>query len=104
MDPGPSDLSNLHRPVLVGEVLSLLAPSDRIEMGGAGPLIVDGTVGYGGHAEAMLTAWPEARLLGIDRDREALLSTKARLAGFGARVRLFHASYAEIADVLEEAG
>ncbi len=103
MDPGPSDLSHLHRPVLVDEVLNLLAPSDRIQSSG-GPLIVDGTVGYGGHAEAMLAAWPSARLLGIDRDREALLSSKARLAGFGPRVRLFHASYAEIADVLEEAG
>jgi hypothetical protein len=50
----------------VSEVLNLLAPSDRTQ-----PLVVDATVGYGGHAEAMLTAWPSARLLGIDRDLEA---------------------------------
>jgi 16S rRNA (cytosine1402-N4)-methyltransferase len=104
MDPGPFDLSHLHRPVLVSEVLTLLAPSDRTQVSDAGDLIVDGTVGYGGHAEAMLRAWPRSRLLGIDRDREALMSSKARLADFGPRVRLFHASYAEIADVLEEAG
>lgn len=99
MVPEPSDLSQLHRPVLVSEVLELLAPSDRTR-----PLVVDGTVGYGGHAAAMLDAWPTARVLGIDRDREALVSTKARLAAYGTRVRLFHGSYAEIADVLAEAG
>ena len=99
MGPGSSDLSHLHRPVLVSEVLNLLAPSDRTQ-----PLVVDGTVGYGGHAEAMLAAWPTARLLGIDRDLEALRATKARLAPFGARARLFHASYAELEEVLEEAG
>ena len=103
MDPGSPDLSHLHRPVLVVEVLTLLDPSDRILPAGRGPLIVDGTVGYGGHAAAMLEAWPAARLLGIDRDREALLAAKARLAGFGARVRLFHASYADLAEILDEA-
>ena len=98
MSPAPSDLSHLHRPVLVDEVLRILAPTDRIN-----PLVVDGTVGYGGHAEAMLRAWPSARLLGIDRDLEALRSSKERLAPFGVRARLFHASYAELGDVLEEA-
>ena len=65
---------------------------------------MDGTVGYGGHAEAMLSAWPAARLLGLDRDLEALRSTRERLRPFGGRARLFHASYAELADVLAEAG
>jgi 16S rRNA (cytosine1402-N4)-methyltransferase len=99
MTPGPDDLSHLHRPVLVAEVLLHLAPRGPI-----GGLVVDGTVGYGGHAVAMLDAWPQARLLGCDRDRDALVATKGRLARFGARARLFHASYADLVEVLEEAG
>ena len=99
MDPGNEALSHLHRPVLVAEVLAHLASKD---LGTA--LVVDGTVGYGGHAEALLSAWPGARLIGLDRDRAALVSAKARLAPFGARVRLFHASYADLPEVLEEAG
>ena len=99
MTPGSDDLSHLHRPVLVAEVLTHLAPRGPI-----GGLVVDGTVGYGGHATAMLDAWPAARLLGCDRDRDALVAAKARLARFGARARLFHASYADLPEVLAEAG
>ena len=99
MSPGSDDLSHLHRPVLVHEVLTLLEPKDHPD-----PLVVDGTVGFGGHAEAMLSAWPTARLFGLDRDADALRSTKARLAPFVGRFRLFHASYAELSEVLEEAG
>ena len=98
MTPGSDDLSHLHRPVLVAEVLAHLAPKDT-----AGALVVDGTVGYGGHAEAMLSAWPQARLLGLDRDLAALRATKLRLARFGPRARLFHASYADLDEVLGEA-
>jgi 16S rRNA (cytosine1402-N4)-methyltransferase len=96
---GSEDLSLLHRPVLVPEVLEHLAAEGRERS-----LVVDGTVGYGGHAEAMLSAWPSCRLFGLDRDLVALQSTKTRLARFGARVRLFHASYADLPEVLEEAG
>jgi 16S rRNA (cytosine1402-N4)-methyltransferase len=82
----------------VDEVLAHLAPEGPI-----GGLVVDGTVGYGGHAEAMLTAWPGARLLGLDRDPEALRDARARLAAFAARVRFFHASYADLDEVLADA-
>lgn len=51
----------------------------------------------------MLAAWPSARLLGLDRDRAALLATKERLSKFPGRARLFHTSYADLAEVLEEA-
>ena len=99
MAPSDDALSPLHRPVLVAEVLAHLALGDR-----TGPLVVDGTVGYGGHAEAMLSAWPRARLLGLDRDLAALTSTRARLEPFRGRARLFHASYADLDEVLAEAG
>jgi 16S rRNA (cytosine1402-N4)-methyltransferase len=79
-----------HVPVLLDETLELLA----VRPGG---LWVDGTLGTGGHAEAVLrrTA-PDGRLLGLDRDREALERARARLNPFGARVRLEHADYREL--------
>ena len=62
-----------------------------------GGLWVDGTVGLGGHAEAILRASaPDGRLLGFDRDGETLERARARLAPFGDRVRLEHADYREI--------
>lgn len=86
-----------HRPVLLLEATSLLAP----ERGG---LFVDATLGLGGHSEAILSASPETRVLGIDRDREALRLAEERLAPFGARFRAVHANHRDIAWVVSEAG
>jgi 16S rRNA (cytosine1402-N4)-methyltransferase len=86
--------------VLVSEVLFHLAPPDRPPP----RLAVDGTVGLGGHAEAMLSAWPVARLLGLDRDEESLALCRRRLDAHASRVRLFHASYADLDEVLDQAG
>ena len=66
-----------------------------------GGLWVDGTVGLGGHAEAVLRATaPDGRLRGFDRDGEALERARARLAPFGDRVRLEHADYRELPERL----
>jgi 16S rRNA (cytosine1402-N4)-methyltransferase len=87
-----------HQPVLVEEVLRFLAARP-------GVLVVDGTVGEGGHAEAILEAsGPDGRLLGIDRDDEALAVAEERLRRFGARVTLVRASFGELGSVLEERG
>lgn len=83
-----------HLPVLVDEALRYLAP----ERGG---LYVDATVGLGGHAEALLDA-AGARLLGIDRDPEALERAAARLARFGSRVRLLQGRFGELRRLLAE--
>ncbi len=86
-----------HQPVLLSEVLKLVEAS--------GPrLILDGTLGGAGHAAAMLDALPEAKLVGIDRDPEALDAARARLDRFSDRVTLVHASFSEASRVLADLG
>jgi 16S rRNA (cytosine1402-N4)-methyltransferase len=70
-----------------------------------GGWLIDGTVGMGGHAEAMLErSGEDVRLLGLDADPEALRLAGARLARFGARARLAHASFADLGAVAAEHG
>lgn len=80
--------------------LDLLAPA--LERPGA--VVVDCTLGLGGHSEALLTRFPEARLIGLDRDKEALRLSGERLAPFGERATLVHAIYADLAEVLDSLG
>jgi 16S rRNA (cytosine1402-N4)-methyltransferase len=83
--------------VLLAESVGYLAP----ERGG---LFVDATLGLGGHSEALLEASPDVRVLGIDRDPEALKLANARLARFNERFRAVHANFNEVASVLRDAG
>lgn len=89
-----------HVPVLRDRVLELLAPS----LSHPGAVHVDATLGMGGHAEGVLTAFPDATVIGIDRDLEALALSTRRLARFGDRFRPVHAVYDEIAAVVVGAG
>ena len=76
---------------MVGEVLEALRPRD-------GGLYVDGTVGLGGHAAAVLRASaPAGRLIGIDRDESALEAARERLAEFAGRFELRHGNFSEVA-------
>jgi 16S rRNA (cytosine1402-N4)-methyltransferase len=84
----------VHIPVLLDEVLQLLAP----ERGG---LFVDCTVGLGGHTRALLQRGAQ-RVIGIDRDPAALAIAREALAEFGDRVELVHADYRELTRVLDE--
>jgi 16S rRNA (cytosine1402-N4)-methyltransferase len=87
-----------HQPVLLREALEALA----VRPGG---FWVDGTVGAGGHAEAILRAIaPEGRLLACDRDAEALETARRRLAPFGERVVFRHADYRRLGALLDEVG
>jgi 16S rRNA (cytosine1402-N4)-methyltransferase len=63
-------------------------------------LVVDGTVGGGGHARLLLEARPDLQLLGIDRDRDAVAAATAALAGFGSRVRVVHGGFEDIAEIV----
>ena len=97
MSAGRDDLSHLHQPVMVREVLAWLDITPTRD-----GLVVDGTLGLGGHAEAILEAAPHCRLLGLDRDTAALEHARMRLARFGDRVIVRHASYADVTDVLRD--
>lgn len=94
------DARSRHAPVLRDRCVALLAPAlDR-----PGAVVVDGTLGMGGHSEALLTSCPQAVLVGIDRDPAAIELAGRRLAGFGDRVRLERAVYDELPDVLGRLG
>jgi 16S rRNA (cytosine1402-N4)-methyltransferase len=82
-----------HEPVMVAETMALLEPS-------RGGLFVDCTVGLGGHARAVLDAGA-SRLIGLDRDPEALRIARDALAAWGDRVELVHSDYRELRAVLE---
>jgi len=84
-----------HHPVLLAEVLELLEDTG---------LLLDATIGLGGHTRAFLDACSEGRVIGIDRDGEVLQETRRRLQPYGDRVRLHHAPFACLSDVLEEEG
>ncbi|MBO2520550.1 MAG: 16S rRNA (cytosine(1402)-N(4))-methyltransferase RsmH [Clostridia bacterium] len=87
-----------HTPVLLEAVLEYLAPRP-------GGIYVDGTVGGGGHAAAILEAAGEgARLIGLDRDPEAIEAAGRRLAPFSQRVRLVQANFRALPQVLDAAG
>jgi 16S rRNA (cytosine1402-N4)-methyltransferase len=87
----------IHEPVLLEEALSALQPA-------AGRLYVDGTVGGGGHAEAILEAsGPDGRLVGFDRDDWALAAAARRLKRFGDRLELHREPFAGLAKCLAKA-
>ncbi|NHN56041.1 16S rRNA (cytosine(1402)-N(4))-methyltransferase RsmH [Calidifontibacter sp. DB0510] len=89
-----------HAPVLRDRITDLLAPA----LQRAGAVAVDGTLGMGGHAEALLERCPQAIVVGVDRDQEALRLAGERLARFGDRFRPLHATYDRAFDLLAEDG
>lgn len=89
-----------HVPVLEQRCLDLLAPAFDVD----DAIMVDATLGLGGHTESALTRFPNLRVIGLDRDLEALEMSKARLARFAGRVDFVHAVYDEIQSVLERLG
>ena len=86
-----ADERGYHAPVMVGEVLEYLKP----ERGG---LYFDGTLGGGGHTEAILRTGAAARVIGVDQDREALEVAGLRLESYGDRVELVNANFADAAE------
>ncbi|HEX4059371.1 MAG TPA: 16S rRNA (cytosine(1402)-N(4))-methyltransferase RsmH [Galbitalea sp.] len=89
-----------HVPVLLERTVELLSPA----LDAPGAVLVDATLGMGGHSEAFLRRFPDLVVLGIDRDQDALKVAGERLAPFGSRVRLVHAVYDSVPGVLKDAG
>ncbi|TFD58661.1 16S rRNA (cytosine(1402)-N(4))-methyltransferase RsmH [Cryobacterium sp. Hh7] len=92
--------NKIHTPVLLERCVELLAPA--LEQPGA--VLVDATLGMGGHAEAILSRFPGLTLVGLDRDTEALAIAEERLKGFGDRVHLVHTVYDGIGEALDGLG
>jgi 16S rRNA (cytosine1402-N4)-methyltransferase len=94
-----------HVPVLLQRCVELLVPAlTRRHPDGSGAVLVDATVGAGGHAERFLTELPGLRLIGLDRDPGALDIARTRLARFADRVTLVHTGYDGILAALTESG
>lgn len=91
-----------HVPVALERVLELLAPA--VEAAGDRAVVVDTTLGLGGHSRAFLETFGQARVIGIDRDPNALRIARERLAEFGDRFTAAEAVYDDIARVVTEAG
>jgi 16S rRNA (cytosine1402-N4)-methyltransferase len=89
-----------HAPVLLDRVVALLAPA----LEAPGSVYVDCTLGLGGHSEAVLERLPEVRVVGIDRDPEALRRSTERLAAHGDRFTAVHAVYDELPEVIASLG
>ena len=87
------DIRAIHTPVMKDRTLELLAPA----LGVDGAVVIDATLGMGGHSEAILETFPTVRLIGLDRDVEALALARERLERFASRTQFFHCVYDEIA-------
>jgi 16S rRNA (cytosine1402-N4)-methyltransferase len=94
-----------HVPVLLDRCFELLQPAlTRHHPDGSGAVLVDGTIGAGGHAEHFLTELPGLRLIGVDRDPTALEIVRSRLSRFADRLTLVQTRYDDIETALTESG
>jgi 16S rRNA (cytosine1402-N4)-methyltransferase len=101
--PGPVEAmtdDQIHTPVLLERCIELLGPA----LQKPGAVFVDATLGMGGHSAGILERFPEATLIGLDRDPDALAIAGERLARFGDRVHLVHTVYDGIREAVEGLG
>jgi len=104
-DATPRPTNERHVPVLLERCVGLLAPAIQAGIAArSSAVVVDCTLGMGGHSEALLTRFPEVHLIGLDRDEQALSLAGERLNRFSSRTDLVHAVYDEIADVVDDLG
>ncbi len=93
--------NNVHVSVMRDRCIELLAPAINAS---ENPVVVDATLGMGGHTEALLQRFPTLKVIGIDRDLDALRHASVRLAPFADRLMTRHATFDAIADVVESFG
>ncbi|WP_067782922.1 16S rRNA (cytosine(1402)-N(4))-methyltransferase RsmH [Actinomyces vulturis] len=92
------DAAQLHTPVLLQRCLDLLAPAFDVDQ----PVMIDCTLGMGGHTEGALERFPHLTVVGIDRDLQAIEVASKRLERFGKRFRAVHTTYDHVDDVAGE--
>ncbi len=93
-------LDRIHTPVFLERCIELLAPA----LEGEHPVLLDATLGMGGHTAALLARIPQLRIVGLDRDRDALEIARQRLGAHADRVQFVHAVYDQIDEVCEALG
>ncbi len=91
------EIENLHRPVMLREVLEVLDA-------GRGGVFIDATLGLGGHSEAILDANSDVSLIGIDQDRDAINRAGEKLKRFGERAKIFEGNFSQISLIAARAG
>jgi 16S rRNA (cytosine1402-N4)-methyltransferase len=94
------DIERIHTPVMLERTVELLAPAIEAE----GAVLVDATLGMGGHSRAFLQRFPKLTVIGLDRDTDALAIARERLAAFGDRARFVHTVYDGIAEAIRSEG
>ncbi len=94
------DIERIHTPVMLERTIELLAPA----IDGDDAVLVDATLGMGGHARALLERFPKLTVIGLDRDTDALAIARERLAPFGSRARFVHTVYDGIAEAVRSEG
>ena len=94
------EFDNIHTPVMLERTIELLGPA----LSKPGAVLVDATLGMGGHAEAFLERFSDLQLVGLDRDLEALAIAEERLKRFSSRFHPVHTVYDGIAEALESQG
>lgn len=95
------EISQIHQPVLANRCVELLAPAlIPVEH----PVLIDATLGLGGHSELLLTRFPNLRIIGIDRDGQARALARTRLRAFGGRLEIVAATYGQLRQILTDRG
>ncbi|MET0780674.1 MAG: 16S rRNA (cytosine(1402)-N(4))-methyltransferase RsmH [Microbacterium sp.] len=94
------DIDRIHTPVMLDRTIELLAPAIEVD----GAVLVDATLGMGGHSRAFLERFPKLTIIGLDRDTDALGIARERLAPFGDRARFVHTVYDGIGEAVRAEG
>lgn len=95
-----NETASRHTPVMLDRCVELLSPA----LVKPGAVLIDATLGMGGHSEALLHAHPNVTVVGIDRDRDAISLATARLAFAGERFAAHHGTYDDIKGALAAVG
>lgn len=91
----------IHKPVMLARCITLLTPSIEANKN---PIVVDATLGLGGHSQALLERFPNLRIIALDRDPSAISMATSRLERFANRLTVVHAVYDHMPEVLKELG